>query len=176
MQAAIEQGRKTVTRRVVRQQPDKAQGDELREVSRTVATQYPYTGPELALKERLANIGGLVGYREDGALALREGQPVEWAWQSATLPTRFMPRWATRTRLVEVWASIEQLGDISEADAWAEGVQAIRNSVTRHEHEGRELYRALWEQIHGPGSWIPALWVWRIWFRAKHVVTSQTAC
>jgi len=41
-----------------------------------------------------------------------------------------------------VRASIEQLGEISKADAWAEGVQASRNSVTQGEHEGREVYRA----------------------------------
>jgi len=168
MQEAIEQGRKTVMRRVVRQQPDEVKDGELwwGEVSRTVAAQCPYTGPELCVKERLISQGGLVAYRTDGALAFRDGNPVEWPWRNATLPARFMPRWATRTRLVEVKTSIEQLGDISEADAWAEGVRAGRHSC-RHEHEGRELYRSLWENIHGPGSWVPSLWVWRIEFKVE---------
>jgi hypothetical protein len=59
--------------------------------------------------------------------------------------------------------------EIIGADAWAEGVQSGSNSVTRHEHEGRDLYRALWESIHGSESWNPDLWVWRIEFRVEAV-------
>jgi len=66
-----------------------------------------------------------------------------------------------------VQASIEQLGDITEADTSVEGVKASKNSLTWHKHEGRDLYLATWEDIHGPGRWVPSLWVWRIGFRVE---------
>ncbi|GGR16286.1 hypothetical protein GCM10008957_31160 [Deinococcus ruber] len=54
--------------------------------------------------------------------------------------------------------SAEQLGSITEADAWAEGVLPASNSVTQRERKGCDLYQALWERVHGAESWGPNLW------------------
>jgi len=46
-------------------------------------------------------------------------------------------------------------------------MQASRHSITRHEQESRDLYRTTWERIHGPGSWVRGLYVWRIGFQVS---------
>jgi hypothetical protein len=79
-----------------------------------------------------------------------------------------MHRWAARTQLVGIEASIEQLGDLTtEADAWADGIQG--RGVTRYEQEDRDLYRALSEKVNGEASCIPFLWVLRIKFQVEAV-------
>lgn len=100
--------------------------------------------------------------------ALYDGDedPGGWFTKYARRSPLFMPRWASRMTLEVTALNLQRLDIITEADAWAEGVQPRSGSVTRHEHEGRDLYRALWESIHGPESWNPDLWVWRIEFKA----------
>jgi hypothetical protein len=76
-------------------------------------------------------------------------------------PSMFMPRWASRITLEITGVRVEQLQDISTADARAEG-------ISRHDcpdwHAVAD-YRALWEQINGAGSWDANPWVWVVEFR-----------
>lgn len=90
---------------------------------------------------------------------------------------RFMPRGFSRILLENTGVRIEQLGDISEEDATAEGVERIvigdgwrRYGPTAAELAGlppcataRESYRSLWECING--SWDPMQWVWVVEFK-----------
>lgn len=91
---------------------------------------------------------------------------------------RFMPRWASRTRLHVTGVRVERLQDISREDAIAEGLVRYDGAETRWgtglEGEGIngcrfvspiEAYRHLWEQINGPGSWDENPWVWAIGFQ-----------
>lgn len=94
--------------------------------------------------------------------------------------------WREMSRItLEVTAvRVEQLHEISEADAIAEGVQTERDhyggdvplkvhgSVAWHRYDGAacaavsavESYRTLWESINGKGAWDENPWVWVVEF------------
>jgi len=88
----------------------------------------------------------------------------------------FMPRWASRLTLIVESVKVERLQDISEADAWAEGIEAldgalddkiraIASSQSMMLEDARTTYAALWESINGPDSWAANPWVAAISFR-----------
>jgi hypothetical protein len=88
-------------------------------------------------------------------------------------PSIFMPRWASRLTLDVTAVRLERLQEITQADARAEGVvdttgvweAAGGRPLTDRDQAGpRGAYRALWESIHGPGSWEVNPWVWVISF------------
>lgn len=96
-------------------------------------------------------------------------------------PSLFMPRWASRLTLEVSDVRVERLQDISEADAFAEGLERMdhtigpdgsavplkkplagndgwgSNGAGSHSQHGwddpRGVYADLWESINGPGSW-----------------------
>jgi len=74
-------------------------------------------------------------------------------------PSIHMPRWASRLTLRITDVRVEQLQDISDEDAIAEGLMTPSPVVA---------YRDLWESIHGPGSWDANPWVWVITFETIH--------
>lgn len=88
-------------------------------------------------------------------------------------PAIHMPRAASRITLEVTGVRVEQLQDISEADARAEGSPCV------DDFSGREVlfpdaskigswrlgYRVVWESINGPDSWAANPWVWVIEFR-----------
>ena len=84
---------------------------------------------------------------------------------------RFMPRWVSRSMDEIVGIRVERLQEISDSDAFAEGVE--KTSYGCHKHTpggfgcmtGRDGYRALWESINGSGSWEANPWVWVVSFK-----------
>jgi len=86
-------------------------------------------------------------------------------------PSIHMPRWASRITLEIASVRVERVKEISGPDCIAEGV----NKLTRIDdgppldgnpwREQKAAFRALWESIHGPGSWELNPWVWVIEFR-----------
>ena len=80
-------------------------------------------------------------------------------------PSIHMPRWASRMTLVLTDVRVQRLQDISEADAEAEGLWRSRarrhlwwlspNAVRIFEpyRSHLEAFSALWNSLHGPGSW-----------------------
>jgi hypothetical protein len=72
-------------------------------------------------------------------------------------PSIHMPRWASRITLEVTGVRVERLQDISEADARSEGI----SRADCPDWHATTDYRALWESIHGPGSWAanPRVWV-----------------
>lgn len=85
-------------------------------------------------------------------------------------PSIHMPREASRILLEIISVRVERLQDMTDSDAFAEGVE--KSSYGCHKHTsggsgcmtGRDGYRALWESINGPGSWAANPFVWVIEF------------
>jgi hypothetical protein len=106
---------------------------------------------------------------------LAKGRGVTPGWW--TRPAIFMPRHACRTVLEIVSVRVERLQDISEADCWAEGIDACdgllddmkifeaAKRMGRTFEDAAPTYAALWESINGAGSWDANPWVWVIEFR-----------
>lgn len=81
-----------------------------------------------------------------------------------------MPRWLSsdlRLPLIELTdVRVERLQNISDADAFAEGVATERQREgTWYAGKAREMYADLWNSINGPGSWEQNPWVWAITFK-----------
>ena len=61
---------------------------------------------------------------------------------------------------------VERLQDISDADAWSEGINAsLALSMGCTTDAARAAYSELWESINGPGSWDANPWVWVVEFK-----------
>jgi hypothetical protein len=82
-------------------------------------------------------------------------------------PSIHMPRWASRLTLEIVGIRVERLQDISEADAIAEGVDAvsIHDMPRQASWNRRQDFSRIWEIINGPGSWGANPWVWVVEFK-----------
>ena len=181
MVRAILEGRKTMTRRVLKprkglgfpgqlENPRYEPGDTIwvREAWRTWA-QFDDLPP------RDIPPGSGVQYLAD--------DPVS-PWDSRYRHARFMPRWASRIDLRVIAVRVERLQDISEEDAMAEGVVAWhddrtpphlrlsdlredrdrRDFLSMHYGSPRDAFAALWNDIHGPDAWDENPWVAAITF------------
>jgi hypothetical protein len=93
------------------------------------------------------------------------------AWRSPI----HMPRWASRLTLIVTDVRVQRLQDISEADCDAEGVsqsplaygtaQVKIDDKTHYGWSAYELYRDLWNSLHGPDAWAANPWVAAVSFR-----------
>ena len=81
-----------------------------------------------------------------------------------------MPRWASRLTLTVTDVRVQRLQDISEADAVAEGVDAVTmEDVPRQAAMSRRSdFTTLWNSIHGPKAWDANPWVCAISFTVTH--------
>lgn len=93
-------------------------------------------------------------------------------------PGIHMPRWASRITLEVAEVRVQRLGDISEEDAEAEGVEAMDGhldepALYRRAKEmggtatdARVWYAALWDLINAKRApWSANPWVWAVSFR-----------
>lgn len=191
MVRALLNGTKTQTRRVVKYAAHDlidADGWPLRDLSECgageVRTGCPYgqPGDRLWVRETFAKIDGQTqpwietDYRATYTHGDRLGDTlgIKKRWT----PAIHMPRAASRITLEVTGVRVEQLQDISEADAVAEGVHPDprcrqdddtaafqRIGPVRDNSFPIARYGALWESINGPGSWRSNPWVWVIEFR-----------
>jgi hypothetical protein len=95
-------------------------------------------------REKIAHLGGVPGWSRRNSI--------------------HMPRWASRITLRITDVRVERLNDISEADALAEGIERIRFPEVGEWGWPQRMYRDLWNQINGPGSWDANPWVWAVSF------------
>jgi len=116
-----------------------------------------------------------------------EGTPEHWR-QFGTIPSIFMPRWASRILLEITAVRVERLQDISGAAAISEGVEAWIEAGGEvkapypgfdGQYPGEEgtilaspariAFYSMWESINGPASWAANPWVWVIEFKRVEV-------
>lgn len=191
MVQAILSGKKTQTRRIVKQQPHGfgcwvLQG---------IYWLFPNVNPYMKIKSRW-NPGDILWVRETwyndavfGAPSFyykaddsfndqferhKLGQVGPFKWK----PSIHMPRAACRLFLKVNDVRVERLQDITEEDAIAEGVgagfqmnsgypdyQHIKNGVCELTQDTAVAsYASLWDSINGCGSWDQNPWVWVIEF------------
>lgn len=133
-------------------------------------------GDLLWVRETWAPLSALT-HNDPGAIALADGgfyradegtvdgEIAQWT------PSIFMPRRASRITLAVTGIKIERLQDISEMDAFAEGVWhggtfnrfaddlAASSSPGRWFATASDWYRDLWDRINGQGEWAYNPWV-----------------
>lgn len=174
---ALLDGRKSMTRRILKPQPNMLNGGfPLNNGRGSYSTdagwkRYSYAvGDRLWVREALicatenmgefASFADVVCYAEDGSTALRDFQMVDWPWKREMLNARFMPRWASRLTLIVTDVRVQRLQEISEADAVAEGIEPGRRlSCGGMSHTAVDIFCDLWNSIHGPEAWALNPWV-----------------
>lgn len=166
MVRAILEGRKTMTRRVMKPQP----GPAVIYPSSSYARKCPYgqVGGRLWVREAWS------GLDEFDALKPSEiprGAPI---WYCASLrigpefmrgmgklrSSIFMPRWASRITLEITDIRVERLQEITLEDCWDEGVS------DEPAYERPAAYSRLWDTLNGKKHpWASNPWVWVIEFK-----------
>ncbi|HGM8370932.1 TPA: hypothetical protein ACKQBB_006790 [Pseudomonas aeruginosa] len=192
MVCAILEGMKTVTRRVVKPQPDF--------LGSMVDPNTPFKTLDAGLHARITCPYGEPGDRlwvreawaadaQVDAIApsdLSQGEPI---WYPADLSVRqtgcsmiskgrvrlsiHMPRWACRILLEITAVRVERLQDISEEQALAEGVRGEPCDHARQAcadigcwgDTAKGAFGFLWESLNGEGSWAANPWVWVVEFK-----------
>jgi hypothetical protein len=185
MVRAILAGAKTQTRRVVKHQSDMefdpgdphygpywlayAAGD-LDGEDAKVRCPYGVPGDRLWVRETFAWLSDGTGCPDDADGVLYRATDPGWDDEQTGLrwrPSIFMPRAASRILLEITDVRVERLGEISEADARAEGVTDYTGKwwdgspvVGGKWNAPTEAFRGLWESMNGPESWHPDRRVW----------------
>lgn len=169
-------GRKTVTRRIIRQMlcageggPGRARllhmdpvhgravfGDAIPDDPTTVDVLCPYgcEGDQLWVREtfgRVTGNGTRIVYRADGEQPERIGRPGDPITDMKWTPSIHMPRSASRIDLTVVSVRAERLHEITTADIRAEGVDDGRTNPKmgkRHDNSMRMAFEKLWDKIN----------------------------
>lgn len=181
---AILEGHKTQTRRVIKPQPSVTyhwSGDAYEEggmvkavLSSKPTIHFDYmpkcrwqVGDRLWVREAWAQCSdnGIL-YKADSMFIGCEKGDFAWDWKSPL----FMPRWASRITLEITDIRVEQLQDITEGDAIAEGCSGrggvfLRTDVYPSVYESIPIqeYRTLWNSLNAkrgyPWESNPLVWV-----------------
>lgn len=173
MVRAIIDGRKTVTRRVVKPQPDflgsmtdpntpfKTLGAGLHG---QIVCPYGQPGDRLWVRETFA----VYGDEKMAAIHYRADRPHHVGQKGMGYkPSIHMPRWASRILLEITAVRVERLQDISQEQAMAEGVLSCESALDPdgNGYSPYELFSALWVSINGHDSWHANPWVWVVEFK-----------
>lgn len=184
MVCAILEGRKTQTRRIIKEQPllgcigTYGVGIPfVRGKNGDVRCPYGTPGDRLWVRETFCPI-----YPQDPHY--NGGRPIEYDYAATYkhgdrlgdllgikkrwTPSIHMPRSASRITLEVTGVRVEQLNEISEADAVAEGCDNGKSDAaisTGWYERPKAAYRRLWEQINGIGSWNENPLVWVVEFK-----------
>jgi hypothetical protein len=195
MVRAILDGRKTQTRPAIKPQPFehgsdglvsagwgwsigqkcKLQAWKIDEIGSVMVKYCPHgkPGDRLWVRETHCKYGGGFIYRADYGDLTPISDGIGGRWK----PPIHMPRWASRITLEITAVRVEQLQDISEADAMAEGAERPVLSATEldgmpvHPMTGSyaDGFRDMWGSINGLESWAANPWVWVVEFRKVEV-------
>ncbi|EOK5395677.1 hypothetical protein ACM6SP_004150 [Pseudomonas aeruginosa] len=183
MVRAIIEGRKTVTRRVVKPQPDflgsmtdpntpfKTLGAGLHG---QIVCPYGQPGDRLWVRETFA----VYGNEKMAAIHYRADRPHHVGQKGMGYkPSIHMPRWASRILLEITAVRVERLQEISEQQALAEGVKGEACDHARQAcsdigcwgDTAKGAFGFLWESLNGAGSWAANPWVWVVEFKRVEV-------
>jgi len=197
MVRAILEGRKTMTRRIVKPQPPLGSDGVAYNPSHFEPdrgwywkphggfAKCPYGAPGDMLWVREA-FSGPHGCRNLKPSEWPEGCPI-WYWTDGNVagfdatqpkPSIHMPRWASRLTLEITDVRVERLQDISEDDARAEGIadggclncgEPEPCGCSDPQPDARDAFIHLWQSINGDQSWSANPWVWVVSFKAHHM-------
>ena len=164
MVQAILEGRKIQTRRMIKPQP---QG-EWAAPGRTMC-KYGVPGDRLYVKETWRPKGHNfpTGHPyEYKATAEQDGVPLDEPWK----PSIHMPKDAARIWLEITDIRVERVQDITEEDAFNEGVLTSTLNHPHYVYTFREGFQHLWDSINakrdnGKYSWEQNPWVWVVEFK-----------
>lgn len=158
MVRALLEGRKTQTRRLATSPLAKMQPRDRLWVREAWA-------PLSALTHNDAGSTALIEngfYRADAGIV--DGEISRWT------PSIHMPRLASRLTLLVTEVRRERLGDITERDAEAEGVDLAGRAIT-----ARLAFAQLWNSLHGNGAWEADPEVVALTFKVAHANIDDTA-
>lgn len=157
MVRAILEGRKTMTRRVVKEKvvdwPPTLSDMLQAGMRKNGPCPYGYAGDRLWVRETFLIDGPYIQYRADHPDA-----PNDTAWK----PSIFMPRSASRILLEITDVRVERLKEITVQDCISEGIERSENESHFSEYN---KFRRLWQSINGPESWAANPLVWAITFK-----------
>jgi len=171
MVRAILDGRKTMTRRVVKPNPVSIPEAEVAHANWVIQNRVcPFGQPgdrlwvrETWLSYRHLHKNGrdeaLLIYRADGEDLPKQARGTKWR------PSIFMPRWASRITLEITAVRVERVQDIGDEDAEAEGLSWCNAASPR------DKFQCLWNSLNlkrGYG-WDANPWVWVISFKRTNV-------
>ncbi|HDW2396248.1 TPA: hypothetical protein RLU14_002032 [Enterobacter cloacae] len=195
MVRAILDGRKTQTRRIMKNQPagDFPQTPALiRNVVGAGFQWYGHYGESGIFNCPFGAVGDRIWVRETWAEAgasapdlklYRANYPehvpthyenVPPADEIRWTPSIHMPRWASRLTLEITGVRVERLRDLNEEDAKSEGITPPSGGVLPG-WEYRINFRDLWMSIYGADNWEANPWVWVIEFKVAPNVQDNPA-
>ena len=195
MVRAILDGRKTQTRRIMKNQPagDFPQTPALiRNVVGAGFQWYGHYGESGIFNCPFGAVGDRIWVRETWAEAgarapdlklYRANYPehvpthyenVPPADEIRWTPSIHMPRWASRLTLEITGVRVERLRDLNEEDAKSEGITPPSGGVLPG-WEYRINFRDLWMSIYGADNWEANPWVWVIEFKVVPNVQDNPA-
>jgi hypothetical protein len=171
MVRALLDGRKTQTRRLLKQQPERdADHWRLGDIIWFEDSFSVFSGQEIARRIRYAP-GDRLYVRERAHI---DGREINYAADLdpgrdfsglGYRPSIHMPRWASRLTMLVEGVRVERLQDIGCADVLQEGVFAIGEDGVIDEQQTKDSFAELWRSLHGRDSWDANPWVAAISFR-----------
>jgi hypothetical protein len=185
MVQAILENRKTITRRIIKKQPDTRHGRFdfengcLKESSmvsgcwdvwRKQYCPYGQVGDHLWVRENFIldvafdDLSPAMVHETKEILYTADNVPFDY-WHGKNRPSIFMPRWASRITLEITGIRVELLSNISEEDARAEGAQPSIVGADLDHLRYRAGFQSLWGSINGSESWGLNPYVWVIEFK-----------
>lgn len=176
MVRAILEGRKTMTRRVIKPQP----AGEWAAPGKT-ACPYGQPGDRLWVRETWRKTNWTdEPNRGEWRVFWRATEKEDSRNNGLWRPSIHMPRWASRILLEVVSVRVERVQDISEEDARAEGVEWQNerpcwvNYLDREDWSptARDSFRTLWDSINAKRGygWDANPWVWVVEFKKIEAV------
>lgn len=173
MVRAIIEGRKAITRRVIKPQPFNINGSAF---MKTTVCPYGQPGDRLWVRETFAP-----RYFDNGKPAYRadwDGKAADLVPEPRWSPSIHMPRWASRITLEITAVRVERVQDISEYDAGLEGAPCLAISKLKHPPIGLMQkiqapeafvygFYDLWNSINAKRGygWDANPWVWVVEFK-----------